>query len=360
MNKAYSIYLDFLRAAAACVVVFYHYSNQVANGAWADTFPKIGQEAVIIFFVLSGYVISYAAEQREKTPLEFVCKRLSRIYSVYLPSFAIALLCWHFVNVLGKAEVYNSGESLVRPLKTIALNLSFLNFNSFFPRVVPPGGGPYWSLTFEVFYYVIFFLYTYWRHPASLALICALCVFLGAGPVLLFPIWLLGCAAYRMKLPESRNIAWLIFITSLVVSVAIYQIGLRDILGKIGQRSPFSFSPHYTKDFLYFYIVGILVAANLVSTREICLHISEIPTAITRPIRFLAGVSFSMYLLHLPLMRLGEALIGDPFPYLLPTLTCLVIICTCHPIEKGNRVIFRWIYPLALAIQTKALCLFRR
>jgi peptidoglycan/LPS O-acetylase OafA/YrhL len=61
MNKVFSLYLDLIRALAALVVVFYHYSNQVANGEWAHSFPKIGQEAVILFFVFSGYVITYDA-----------------------------------------------------------------------------------------------------------------------------------------------------------------------------------------------------------------------------------------------------------------------------------------------------------
>jgi peptidoglycan/LPS O-acetylase OafA/YrhL len=65
MNKLTSLYLDFIRAFASICVVFYHYNNHIEN-AGRRVFPNVGQEAVMIFFVLSGFVITWVIETKEK------------------------------------------------------------------------------------------------------------------------------------------------------------------------------------------------------------------------------------------------------------------------------------------------------
>ena len=64
MNKLTSIYFDFIRAIAAILVVFHHYSQHIIKAfhGGKTVFPPIGQEAVMVFFVLSGFVISWVAE----------------------------------------------------------------------------------------------------------------------------------------------------------------------------------------------------------------------------------------------------------------------------------------------------------
>jgi peptidoglycan/LPS O-acetylase OafA/YrhL len=67
MTPAFSVYLDLLRAAAALLVVLCHASNDEFGGRWLKhAFSHTGAPGLIIFFVLSGFVISWAAATREK------------------------------------------------------------------------------------------------------------------------------------------------------------------------------------------------------------------------------------------------------------------------------------------------------
>ena len=62
MSRAFSIYLDAIRFLAALLVLFYHANWIYRPGI---LFTSLGHEAVVIFFVLSGFVIAYVAETRE-------------------------------------------------------------------------------------------------------------------------------------------------------------------------------------------------------------------------------------------------------------------------------------------------------
>jgi peptidoglycan/LPS O-acetylase OafA/YrhL len=52
----------------------------------------LGAEAVDVFFVLSGFVIGYATDSRERTPLTYAINRLARIYSVAIPALAATFI----------------------------------------------------------------------------------------------------------------------------------------------------------------------------------------------------------------------------------------------------------------------------
>src|SRR5260221_5563674 len=51
-----------------------------------------GHSAVVIFFVLSGYVITYVASERETTLRDFALSRCARIYAVAVPTLILAIV----------------------------------------------------------------------------------------------------------------------------------------------------------------------------------------------------------------------------------------------------------------------------
>ena len=78
MSRRESIYLDLVRSLAALAVVLDH-----AAGLFRlPCYPFWGHQSVMVFFVLSGYVICYVADTRETTPRAFVVARLARLWSV--------------------------------------------------------------------------------------------------------------------------------------------------------------------------------------------------------------------------------------------------------------------------------------
>lgn len=104
MSKAFSIYLDLVRFAAACLVYLYH-----SNQRWliSDTLPAspFGHSSVIVFFVLSGFVIAYVTHEKENTYAAYVSRRLSRLYSVALPA-VLGTILLDFVDRRLNADIY--------------------------------------------------------------------------------------------------------------------------------------------------------------------------------------------------------------------------------------------------------------
>ena len=68
MNRATSLYLDLVRFTAALVVFFGHICGSRFTGGLFWQVGPYADEAVDVFFVLSGFVIAYVAENRERTP----------------------------------------------------------------------------------------------------------------------------------------------------------------------------------------------------------------------------------------------------------------------------------------------------
>ena len=146
--------LDSLRGAAAVYVVLHHtipYSTQL-GGLPVGHLMRFGQEAVIMFFLLSGFVINYSFTlAKKKSFSNYFSKRFSRIY--------IPLLVVMFVSYF--ASSYEAGQLLNPDLKGLAGNLLMLqDWSVANPNVlVDPymGNGPLWSLSYEWWFYMLFF-----------------------------------------------------------------------------------------------------------------------------------------------------------------------------------------------------------
>lgn len=94
--------LDGIRGLAALVVVLHHYvtalpEDQHAAWGWLFRFPPLrllvaGHAAVIIFFVLSGCVLSLAYRGAEPPSTQmFITKRIVRLYPTYAAALLLAL-----------------------------------------------------------------------------------------------------------------------------------------------------------------------------------------------------------------------------------------------------------------------------
>lgn len=134
--------LNGLRGIAAIAVVFFHASSAVKMN-----FAPSGYLAVDFFFVLSGFVIGRAYEQRLRDGLRlgaFMQKRAVRFYPLYLLG-----------TVLGLAVLTaNAVFSPPAPLTWQQLAGSTLFMLAYLPSPVTPGlfplNVPAWSLFFEL------------------------------------------------------------------------------------------------------------------------------------------------------------------------------------------------------------------
>ncbi len=150
MKKLNSI--QFLRGIAALGVVLFHSMAIESKYSGGDfllpSFFKIGQFGVDLFFVISGFImitITQMREKKENNRFEFLYKRFSRIYPTY----------WFYFFITYAVFLYN-------PLWVNASQGNQFNFfDSFFllPSTILPLVMVGWSLTFEIYFYLIFSLF---------------------------------------------------------------------------------------------------------------------------------------------------------------------------------------------------------
>lgn len=96
--------LDSLRGIAAIMVILQHFweMNHASDARLKPwLFFYAGHEAVILFFVLSGFVLSYQLREFRWTEYSlFVWKRIRRIYPAYYASILFSCLLLILIRYL--------------------------------------------------------------------------------------------------------------------------------------------------------------------------------------------------------------------------------------------------------------------
>lgn len=329
IDSGFSNLLNLCRWMAAFLVVISHVRGMVFPAAGGfdlhDPLSTLfyfvtgfGHSAVILFFVLSGYLVGGNAlaglRAGSFSPTDYFIARFSRIYTVFLPALALVLL----LDLTGSRLFAASGFYTHPP----ALNLLYfsildrLDAVTFLGNVamlqtilVDPLGSdaPLWSLANEWWYYVVFglFLTVVKGRPLMYRLLALAGT---AGAVLaLFPreislwflIWLAGAglAVYepRRKLPLA---------VGLPVFLLLFSV---TRLPQIAQKLP--------SDFLKDAIVAVGFLSCLLSARQ-ARRLPSIGSAINAR---LADFSYSVYLFHFPLMIFLSGLAARFLP--IPGLT---------------------------------------
>jgi peptidoglycan/LPS O-acetylase OafA/YrhL len=295
-----SLVLDTLRIIAALTVLIYHAYDQWFPSS-LNTISLSGNAAhtaVIVFFVLSGYLISHATA-RTKDISTYAEARLSRLCSVVIPALLITLIAQIVVQkidpVLGNN--YTRGALLPRYL----ISMSFLNEIWFF-SAAPPINSPLWSLSYEFWYYVIFGLWIYIRKDIwGFLLLLGACLIAGPKILIMMPIWLAGSAAYNLKRPSINNkLAWLM--VAIALSFLILSIVYLPVFPYTIGKSPLFFSNQFITDYVLGFIIAvslwILPSGNNVKGKSIWIE----------RYRIVADLTFPLYVLHFPLLVLYRAM----------------------------------------------------
>lgn len=293
LSETFSLYLDLTRFVAALMVVLAHYLQyNIVTGDLASLIPSMGREAVVVFFVLSGFVIAYVTENRATTAREYIAARCGRIYSVVLPTL---ILGWLLAEALGNHGLYQ----LAKPYVYIPLHLLFLG-QSWNLSEVPPMLGPFWSLCYEVWYYVLFGVAYYLKGWCRIVGVIAVLGIMGFKLWLLLPVWLSGVALYHLqtRLALAQSTARLGFAVSLsllaIYNVASIEVVLRNLATTFW---PFSRLPLGSSErFLGDYLVCVLVVVNF-----LCARFAGLSGLLKygRQIRAVASYTFTLYLAHM-------------------------------------------------------------
>ena len=252
VNHTLSSFLNMSRWFAALLVLVSHTRHLILvdlNRVQHQTllvkalyfFTGLGHEAVVIFFVISGFLVGGVSLDRwlkhGPAVVSYAAARISRIYTVLLPALSLGfILDLIGLNWVNASELYtNPGQfhtiSLANTLSgTINLPTFFGNLFMLQGVVVDNLGsnGPLWSLSYEWWYYCLFALAgaaftarTRVRYAYGVASVI-LAVLLPEKILLWGVIWLLGIAAYAwIKSDRWHPQPWVglaIFCVAIVIS----------------------------------------------------------------------------------------------------------------------------------------------
>lgn len=321
MNRTTSLYLDIIRPLAAFMVLLSHATFANLSDGQIGFMAPLGVQAVDAFFVLSGFVIAYVCTTKEKDAASYFISRATRIYSVAIPALLLVIVL-DGIGMKKDAATYDG------PFQNITAGLlirSVLFIGEMWHAHRFPGSdGPYWSLGFEVWYYIAFGMFMFapgkWRWIMTVLVMCVI----GPKVVVMFPVWLMGVAAYYIcrKKGIAEPVGWVLFLFSFIL-LAVYEITPHSPL------QPFinlSFSLQRLETTAQDYFLGLVFSMNIIGFSAVSHRFASVFERGARAIRWIAGGTFSLYLMHLPVMYLVSAF--SPWPKSSHRTLALMIIVT--------------------------------
>ncbi len=328
MTRTFSLYLDVLRFLAAVAVFLAHVAARpfTHESVWWRL-AQYGSMAVTVFFVLSGYVISYVVANREGKPRDYVIARIARLYSVV----GIGLILTLALDNLGlwlRPEFYEIQKAHWKPQSWAGYISSFLFVNEYqifaFNGIAPGTNGPYWSLSFEATYYAIAGLFLFLSAAYSIPIAIMLLAVAGKTIAALLPIWLIGFFLYRTRLsPQiSPFLCKILAVTSAVgilaaPTIITYLPSTESALWLPWGRAPFN--RNITSD----YFVAIVFAVHLACVRRLLSAERPVPQRLEALIRWFGSLTFPLYCFHYPAICLLAAI----SPWSITSLPHLIFIC---------------------------------
>ncbi len=314
MTRGFSIYLDALRFGAAFIVLLSHWAYpRFTDGTylWIRNL-NLGSDAVVVFFVLSGLVVAFAAAERDKTAGRFAFARITRLVSVALPALLLTFALDRIGASLWPAAYDGWWYNPIGLTQTLWEGLSFTSqWGNDLTRIGT--NGPYWSLSYEAAFYVLFAIAMWTSGAARVVALTAAALLIGPRILILMPAWLMGVFAWHMikagKLPSRQHASAAIFLPAIAYVVAL-AIGLPDQLTALSATImglEHTGALGFSDEFLWNAVLGLLITVHLLGVAAIARDdIHNMPV-----IRWLAGGSFSLYLVHYPLLQFLSPALGD-------------------------------------------------
>jgi peptidoglycan/LPS O-acetylase OafA/YrhL len=371
-----SVHLDALRGFAAFSVLLNHWRDAFFADykdlphhspvtAIAYLATGLGHQWVIVFFVMSGYLVGGSVLRSVSADRwswrSYLLARLTRLYIVLLPALLLGgMIDWVGMHMTGTEAVY-SGQSGMHALTEdvhSTLTLPTAVENGMFLQTIPlpwmhgwsvpafGSNGPLWSLSNEFWYYMAFPLLVLllassrsWRVRTACGL--GLLVwgwFVGSSIALLGIPWLMGVLiAVLPRFPATRP--WTRGL-AILGAFSMFAAGLAW-----GKRSNASLASDL--------ILGVAVSFLIWVT----LHCATapLPSAYVRVAQRAASSSYTLYLVHLPLVIFIKASLhldrAIPSWHVL-LISAAILICVLlyaqlvyQIFEKNTDRIRKWIKP---------------
>lgn len=319
--------LDAIRAASALIVMVGHLRNamlpdfqDLQNPSGFDRvfylFSGMGHQAVLVFFVLSGYLVGGAAlgQRVQFSVANYGVARLSRLWTTLIPAL---VLTWIADQVLlsnlpffFQSPAAANWHSAPVP-DTYSATLGTALANAFFLQTIVSStfgtNGPLWSLANEAWYYAMFplLMLSVWpdkaKRPATIIrLACATavliwCWWVPVSMALLFIPWLLGVAIHQIRASQWLRSKWFGALSACSVVVLLIACRLQKIPELIPNLPDLCLG------------IGVFFVLLFIHQRQLDLKLPRLRRASI----FLSEISFSLYVIHMPLVFLMGGLLLD-------------------------------------------------
>lgn len=282
--------LDGLRGIAASAVVYAHIEFfYPTNNPWIKL--DTGDEAVAIFFSLSGFLMALLYGERRFDAATYLVHRFARIYPVYL----VSVLC-----VMALTAIF--GADYIYPIAGIDQMLRHL--------LLIGSTGVYWSIPPEIQFYLFFLLIWLWfldpKKYQLVAIITTVVLIIDAyfgfpGPGILLtsklPYFLFGALAGRFFARQESH-----------------PDGIGTGIAALGLLACFLLARGFFTPATSFWGLTSALTATVIVYLAACNNRFSAAVLGSPPLTFLGRISFSLYLFHLPVLFVGTKLLAGILP----------------------------------------------
>lgn len=306
-NHWHSVLISLLRGSAAVIVAAAHVRAIMYPGLRTIADPPLwfkglafftgfAHQAVLVFFIISGWLVGGSLLNKLDMPgafLDYAIDRITRLWTVLIPTFILTLLFGFTAGVvdIGKIDYATVNEYSASVFVGNLFGLQRIFFPDF------GGNFALWSLTNETWYYVLFpllvLLFTARKQMSRVTSALAMLAIIAVLPSAVMAyslVWLLGVAFSRIRI-ECGPVLRLGWLTLLLVVATYFRL--------TGALDDFSTDTLWQDLIISAMFLCFLSSLQFQATpTSVLLH----PLAYTG--KFFAEFSFSLYVLHVPLLEL--------------------------------------------------------
>lgn len=304
--------LEGIRGFAAIYVFLGHFvlNHLLKKESDIGLFLRFGQEAVMVFFLLSGFVIYYSFHKYpHQTFGEYFRRRALRIYPIYFASLLISygIVCQMAGRVVPFDVAQFAGNLFM--LQDFSAGKPGVWFGTFY------GNLALWSLSYEWWFYMLFFPIVRLVQPDTQKWLVGLLSLLGFISYVLLPnqvslylnyflIWWVGVElAKTYSAGRKPSLA--------VMKVPVGLLGVLTSLHLLNTlywwkvlRHPLSFGVYPILELRHFAFALAVVVIALLASSSIWRAFSKVIT----PFSCIAPISYALYVFHYPLAVSGTYL----------------------------------------------------
>ncbi|MGD1852141.1 MAG: acyltransferase family protein [Cyanophyceae cyanobacterium] len=339
--------LDGIRGLTAAYVVFHNWAGSSTTlPIWLQKgLLSFGQEAVMVFFLLSGFVMYWSLVNRPKQNFyQYFIRRFRRIYFPFLCAillvFGIAVSKGGLMSTLGNPDFWPTLVGNLLMTQELSIIKPGIHVEPFL------GNLPFWTLTYEWWFYFLFFpvycfflkkpwrlyivtLYSltnfliYTQTPNIVSLVCSY-----------FILWWSGLELATFV--HRKSLSWKSLSPTLFSVAGMAMVTLIPVF--FVEKIALGYYPFVIFRHFFAVLIFLIIAKVWYGQRSRLIHHCLIPFGKISPI------SYALYLFHYPILVLWNPAILSENLWISVPVKFIVLISLSYLVEvylqpKINKVI---------------------